>query len=237
MADPKPQRDGRLVTDDEADELLAKAKAKLLAKAKATATPHQRKRAKHQLPEDWEVVPVEHDPLDGAVVEELKLRKEFSVAMKRGAKKEQKRICREWWRAMEILLERNAQAFRQSKSALTLLSKLAGYLAVGNIPAPIELARSRGGREPGPTERSHLGWGVAYLKAAEDGRINDTRHTKTVADCYGVNVRTVQKWRASIPPPKGSQKLSGDQIKQEMKLAARAYPGPSKRTMARRERE
>jgi len=135
---------------------------------------------------------------------------------------------------MEILLERNAQAFRQSKSALTFLSKLAGYLAVGTIPEPIELARSRGQREPGPRERSHLGWGVAYLKAAEDGRINDPHPTKTVAEHYEVEERTVQKWRQKIAPPSGSETLSGDDIRREMKLAARKYPGPSRKAMARK---
>jgi hypothetical protein len=229
MAEPKPQPQVRLLTQDEADKLLVKAKAK--------PSPAKARKGRQPLREDWEVVPVSHEPLDEAVLEELKVRRKLSVALKRGTKKDQVKVCREWWRTMETLLERTARAFPQSKGALIKLSQLAGYLAVGAIPAPIELARSWGQREPGPTERRHIGWGVAYLKAAEDGRINDPHPTKTISDRYRVTRKTVQNWKAKIESPRDSENLSGDQIREEMELAARAYPGPSKKAMARYEPE
>jgi hypothetical protein len=191
-----------------------------------------------RLPKDWEVQ-AEQDPLYDAIEKELRFRHLLRAARK-GGKKDQGNACREWWRAMEVLLELNAKAFRPTRGALAQLSKLAGYLAVGTIPYQIEFARTRGQRSPGPTERSHIGWAVAYRKAVRDGRIKDVCPTQTISKHYDVTPRTVQKWSSTITPPIGSDKMTGDQIKQEMERAARAYPGPSKKVMAgrkRRERE
>ena len=217
----------RLLSEDETRSLLKKAKAKKRRRKRITGSSFY----------DWEP---ESDPLHDAIEKELRLRHQLRAAQKNGRKRDQGDICREWWGAMEALLEQTAQAFRPSKGALIQLSQLAGYLAVGTISPLIELARSRGNRKAGPRKRSHLGWAVAYVRAAKEGRVADARHTKTIAKSFGVTERTVQKWAAHIAPPSGSKDMRGEQIKEEMENAARAYPGHSKKTMARkvgRERE
>ena len=117
--------------------------------------------------------------------------------------------CRRWWAAVETVLrlyERSVYGYENytppPQELISILKSLAGYLAVGSIPQPIEDARKEGSHKPGPTERLDIAIAVLYVAAAKEGisrggsilKINDASPIKTVADAYKVEKRTVQKW-------------------------------------------
>jgi hypothetical protein len=69
------------------------------------------------------------------------------------------------------------------------------YISVGNIPAPIELARKKG-YEPGPDYRRDLGIAAAYLNAVKDGIVLDRAPIKTVTHHFGASRRAVFRWQS-----------------------------------------
>lgn len=52
----------------------------------------------------------------------------------------------------------------------------------------------RGGGRERPIAKQMQAAAIRYLRWAEDGRIQDTRPTATVAEAYGVTDRTVRNW-------------------------------------------
>ena len=79
---------------------------------------------------------------------------------------------RDWWKSVEDVLRHYAIQVARGRrpepppsELATVLSGLAGYLAVGQIPKPISDVRREGRRIPGPSERRDIGWAVAYREA------------------------------------------------------------------------
>jgi hypothetical protein len=134
------------------------------------------------------------------------------AALFRGATRPQDRReeLRAWWGVVADLLGLYARLSARSihvepppAEALSVLSGLAGYLAVGQIPDPIRDVVGGGRRRPGPTERRDIGLAVAYRLAARPGglvhngetiHIRDRTPTKTLAGWFGVKSNTVQGW-------------------------------------------
>jgi hypothetical protein len=174
--------------------------------------------------------------LRGAIDEEAKLRKKLRQLIK-GPTGPRLKACRAWWKAVQSVLEQYAKVRgkdrpgapqdspRLSGELLLALSGIAGYIAEGTTPDPVKWATSdkRGRRAIGPTKSSDISCAVAYLNAAEEGRIKDSQPTQTVMTAFEVKLRTVQEWQKAISALEGSAKASPGIIKRKMRRAARRY--------------
>ena len=162
---------------------------------------------------------------------------------------------RAWWRTVSNVL----QAYGQNMGAgielkptpsdlLVVLAKLSGYLAVGQIPGPIQDVAGRGQTKLGPTEEQHIRLAVAYRIACELGgldhlgntiRIEDTSPIHTLSGWFSVDRKTVQgwvrKWK-NTPPELGFGPIDAVILANETKVAGRAYAkwGRSQQAIARR---
>jgi len=79
-----------------------------------------------------------------------------------------------------------------------ICADFACYLAAGKLPGPISDALARGAPKTGPEEARDQGWAVAYLLAANEGIIADVKATATVAEAFGVEGRTVRRWKKKL---------------------------------------
>jgi hypothetical protein len=86
-------------------------------------------------------------------------------------------------------------------------------LCRGVVPPAIENVRAEGAPTPGAFELSDIGWGMAYLRACDDGWIADRNPVKTVAAAFDVNKRTVRGWKRSIEPAKFAHMLPPEIVK------------------------
>jgi transposase-like protein len=89
-----------------------------------------------------------------------------------------------------------AQHFPPHVAKIT--AEFARYLAVGKTPGPIADALRRGAPRTGPEERRDQAWAVAYVLAAQQKVISDRKPIATVAEAYGVEPRTVRRWRREL---------------------------------------
>jgi len=107
-------------------------------------------------------------------------------------------VLRKWWGLIEGILQQLAQPDGREpppRELLLVLSKLAGYLAVGQVPDPVAGVAGRGEKQPGPSERHHIRMAVTYRYAAKVGMIEDKSPVKTIVEAYGLGDRTtLQKW-------------------------------------------
>jgi hypothetical protein len=129
------------------------------------------------------------------------------------------------------------------------LSNLAGYLAVGQIPGPIEDAKTEGRRAPGPTERQHIGWAVAYRRAcrpeglSHNGqtiRIEDKTPIKTLAAWFELDPNTIRGWvRDHCGAFLGVNDVNAEIIVKRTRLAGARYSrsGRGIRAIKRRQRK
>jgi hypothetical protein len=99
------------------------------------------------------------------------------------------KILRSWWKSVQELLRAYAIAVARGTppkpppaELAQILSGLAGYLAIGQLPGPIYDARKEGRRSPGPDELRDIGWAVAYRQASRPERINHNGETIRVPD-------------------------------------------------------
>jgi hypothetical protein len=118
--------------------------------------------------------------------------------------------ARNWWRSVQELLAAYARIVAsgdicspQPAEIATVLSRIAGYLAVGRIPSPVSDVQLPGATSPAPDELQDIGFAIAYRKTCQgDGiihndkkvRINDRTPVKTLMEWYGVGQRTVSQW-------------------------------------------
>jgi len=125
------------------------------------------------------------------------------------------KILRSWWKSVQELLREYAIAVARGTppepapaKLAEILSDLAGYLAIGQLPGPIYDARSEGRRSPGPAELRDIGWAVVYRKASrpeginhngETIRVPDATPVKTLARLFKVDPNTVRGWIRSCP--------------------------------------
>jgi hypothetical protein len=147
-----------------------------------------------------------------------------------------------WWKNIESTLSDWLRAGAKEPAPgdiLRSLCQIAGDLAVGKIPPAIAKAARRGRSAPGPVERLDIGWGIAYLRACRDGRLEDRAPIKTLAKEYAVHRRTIQIWNKRVPPAPDSNQMSGSVIQREMIKAARLYQeaGRSNVAIAKRARK
>ena len=126
------------------------------------------------------------------------------------------KALRYWWKSVEDLLYAYGIAIAENEppepppaELALVLSGLAGYLAVGQLPGPIKDAATEGRRPPGPTERRHIGWAVAYRHASrpegithrgETIRIEDKSPVKTLAAWFEVDPNVIRRWVREYPP-------------------------------------
>ncbi|WP_170303017.1 helix-turn-helix domain-containing protein [Reyranella soli] len=79
-----------------------------------------------------------------------------------------------------------------------ICAAFASYIAAGTLPGPISDALRRGAPKTGPEELRDEGWAVAYALAAVEGVIVDGKPTATVAEEFGVEPRTVRRWKVRL---------------------------------------
>lgn len=237
----KPSSTARLLLQKELNELRALAKVPPLKKSNKWHW------------ENFDAWPIDR-PSDAdlrrAIEEEAKLKKRLR-RLANTSTQERLKACRAWWRAVQGVLEQFAIRRRADSPGspegeckipgelLLILSGFAGYLAVGQIPAPIEwvTSKKKGRRATGPTEQQDIRWAASYRDAVEDGRIRDDNPAKTVADAYGAEARTAQGWLKKTSAVEGSAKMSGEVIKCRMRNAGKRYQvsGRSRKAIAHRD--
>ena len=149
---------------------------------------------------------------------------------------------RAWWRTVSNVL----QAYGQNMAAgiklkpapsdlIVVLAKISSYLAVGQIPEPIQDVAGRGQTKPGPTEEQHIRLAVAYRIACKSGgldhlgntiRIKNRRPSRTLSDWFSVDRKTVQgwvrKWK-NTPPELGFGPVDAVMLANETEVAGKAY--------------
>ena len=158
-----------------------------------------------------------------------------------------------WWKSVEDLLSAYGIAVAKDErpepppaELASLLSTFAGYLAVGQIPDPIKGAATEGRRPPGPTERRHIGWAVAYRHACRpegithNGQtihIGDKSPVKTLAIWFEVDPNVIRKWvRGHLPVFMGVNAVNSEVIIKRTRAAGEAYSraGRGQRAVTRR---
>jgi hypothetical protein len=161
---------------------------------------------------------------------------------------------RKWWKSVQDLLWAYSVAVAEGgrpepppAELAERLSKLAGYLAVGRIPSPIERARSKGGNPAaGPDERRAKGLAAAYYKASQQGivhngqlvRIADDRALKTLSEWFDVGHNTIRTWvKKECPAFLGANNVNADVIIKLTQRAAKVYKtwGRGRNALQRRE--
>ena len=130
---------------------------------------------------------------------------------------------RQWWADAECVLKELRETNPAAVATLTHLARIAGELAVGIIPPGITKVSSAGRKGASWAEKTDIGWAVDYLRACAEGRITDEHPTWTVAEAYGVGIRTVQGWRNRMPANFPSEPLAGDAVQRQMRAAGRYY--------------
>jgi len=124
--------------------------------------------------------------------------------------------ARAWWSAVEALLRSYELGVAAGQDVEPLpwdfvaaLSGLAGFLAAGRIPDPIQHVAGRGNSSAGPKESRDIALAVAYRCACrEEGfsflgtciRIDDKRPVASLVKWFGVNRKTVQGWMRHRAP-------------------------------------
>lgn len=118
-----------------------------------------------------------------------------------GPRPEQRAAARAWWGHVEQVLSAYVRQATGGNTLspvptelLSVLSTTAGYLAVGTTPLVIEVVTAPGRAEIGPTEKRHIEYAAAYIKAAILGKIDDPKYNKTIRILYGVAATTVRRW-------------------------------------------
>lgn len=147
---------------------------------------------------------------------------------------------RDWWASIEHLIDFQVKEIAELEGArrnmpldvLIALRGFAGHLAIGQIPKPISDAATEGRHPPGPSERLHIGYSVAYYRAATGGiehcgdriEIADKTPVKTVMREFGVSRSTVQGWNARQPAAfLGVNRINGEILTSLMQDAGKIY--------------
>jgi hypothetical protein len=150
------------------------------------------------------------------------------------------KILRSWWKSVQELLRAYAIAVARGTppepppaELAQILSGLAGYLAIGQLPGPIDDARREGRRSPGPDELSDIGWAVVYRQASRPEGINhngetirvlDATPVKTLARLFKVDPNTVRGWVRHYPQAFcGVNNINADVIIKHTEQAGRRY--------------
>jgi len=150
------------------------------------------------------------------------------------------KIVRSWWKRVQELLEAYAVAVARGTrpepppaELAGILSNLAGYLAIGQLPGPISNARREGRRSPGPDELRDIGWAVVYRQASrpeginhngESIRVPDATPVKTLARLFEVDANTVRGWVRYYPQAFcGVNNINADVIIKRTEQAGRRY--------------
>src|SRR6266699_5414782 len=148
---------------------------------------------------------------------------------------------RRWWSVVTEVLKTMVRLEGRFLEAPPMelfdsLSGLTGYLAAGQVPAPIAGVARRGRASPGPTEVSHIRVAVTYRRAVENKLIDDPHPVKTIMTAYGLcSRRTVQEWCARHPP--FDLNLWADipeALAKKMWRGGEVYRGANKRTWSSR---
>jgi hypothetical protein len=148
-------------------------------------------------------------------------------------------LLREWWASIEALLNFYVEEVCLNMPPRVLpfglvnaFKGLSGYLAVGNIPAPIADVVARGAHAPGPSEKRDIGVAVAYLMAAQGGIehfgerivIDDRAPVKTICEAFSVSRATAQGWRKKFKPDGlGMNPINAEILKSLMRQAGERY--------------
>lgn len=174
--------------------------------------------------------------------EEQKRREEI---VWRDGKKPPRAQLRSWWTSVQDLCRAYARAPAEFSigerheqvmfppDLANVLAGLTGYLAIGEIPGPIQDVRTKGRTSPGPHERHHIGLAVAYREACKgDGlihrgeiiKIADRKPVVTLSTWFGVTPRTIRGWCRDVKRAYlGLNRIDADVLISLTKRAGQAY--------------
>lgn len=113
------------------------------------------------------------------------------------------------------------------------LLMMAGDLRAGRMPTPISGAIDRRRQNAGPAEERLQRVAAAYVLAGWAKKLpDDQNHTKTVADAFGVNVRTVTRWVNKEKSSVNINALTSKAIDVRMREAGQFYRDEKQRQKA-----
>jgi hypothetical protein len=160
---------------------------------------------------------------------------------------EQAELTREWWGAVQKLFKGIAIAIARNEpvphipEALLSIASVAGYLAVGIVPKPVQVVARKGRTPPGPSEARDIGLAVAYMQACKgelhhNGKnisISDPSPNKTIREAFAVSERTVRDWQRDRQPAfLGVNDITPDILASMMRKAGSRYTGAGRSTRA-----
>lgn len=99
------------------------------------------------------------------------------------------------------------------------------YLCAGIAPDLLTPVKRPGGREE-PIAKHMQAAAIRYLRWVEEGRIQDSHPTSTVATAYSVATRTVRNWQnawCDLPTPGIHEEYGADAVTRFMKATGNQY--------------
>lgn len=146
------------------------------------------------------------------VIEQLDARRQEYRSVLDGDASMKREAARSYWQAVALVCHcynrpgnwpggaasdvRDAPAprFAFPPTLARVLGNQAQYLHVGNVNAMLTDVAGKGRASPGPHEKRDMAVAVAYVAAVRAGDIALNAPIKSVAQAFGIKVRTLQKW-------------------------------------------
>jgi Phage integrase central domain len=156
-----------------------------------------------------------------------------------------------WWLTVsdvfhvyQVGLSQGASPIPAPLELLAVITKLASYIAAGQIPDSIVHASSQGRHRPGPTEARDMGIAVAYMLATRPGGLEHCGETIVIADkmpvrtiCEALGIRqTAYDWQQAVQPSLSVNPVDGEMLASLMREAGARYKeaGRSRSAVIRR---